>query len=167
MGSDIQRSGQAKRASSAGAVLLLWLALPDPAQSAGGAFLVDDAAIAPPGTCQSENWVSIAANHDLSGVVSPACTVTIGLPTELTAIYQGSVSGGTPTNSFGVQAKIAPIDTPTYALSLTAGFFTDSATQTVSGLVNMPMTFFPRPCRCRLASRQPRQRRLCHGRHRL
>jgi hypothetical protein len=141
MGSEVRHSGQARLVSRACAVPLLWLLLPDPARSAGGAFLVDDADVAPLGTCESENFVSAAANHDLTGLLSTACTVKIGVPTELSPYYQGSVSGGLSTSVYGLQAKVLAIDTATYGLSTTAGSFVDTATRTVSGFLNVPMTY--------------------------
>jgi hypothetical protein len=62
---------------------LVGLALPTRVDAAGGAFVVDDAEIAKPGDCKVESWVSSASNHDLLGVVSPACVANIGRPVEL------------------------------------------------------------------------------------
>jgi hypothetical protein len=138
-GGAAKRRGAMRRLGSL-TVAGLWLAMPCPAQAAGGAYAVDDADIGKPGSCQSESWISTATSHDFVGVVSPACVVTIGLPVEFTAVYQRGVTTGEWTTTPGGQAKIVPINNAMFALSLSAGLAWDSATRTVSGFVNMPLT---------------------------
>jgi len=117
------------------------IAVPSRGQAAGGAYIVDDADIGKPGSCQAENWVSTASTRDFTGVVSPACVVTIGLPVEFTATYQRSRTEGIWTTTPFGQAKIVPINNDKFAFSLSGAVIYDSATRSVSSFINMPLTF--------------------------
>ncbi|MCP1470688.1 hypothetical protein J3E64_002381 [Sphingobium sp. OAS761] len=57
-----------------GTVLLLALPTATPALAAGGADVVDDAAVETPGTCHLESWVTL--NDEKGGIINsaPACT---------------------------------------------------------------------------------------------
>lgn len=123
------------------AVVGMLFALPCRVEAAGGAYAVDDADIGKPGSCQNEAWVSYATSHDFVGITSPACVVKIGIPVEFTALYQRSRTGDLWTTAPSGQAKIVPINNDTFAFSLASGFIWDSATQTTSAFVNMPLTF--------------------------
>jgi hypothetical protein len=126
-----------------GSVTLAWLAFMQPAQveASVGAYLVDDADIGKPGSCQTETWLSTASNRDFLWVVAPICVVTIGLPVEFTAVYQRGRAEGEWSTTPVAQAKILPINGDRFALSLSSGMIWDSATQSLSGYVNMPLTF--------------------------
>lgn len=45
-----------------------------PALAAGGAHVVDDAAVETPGTCHAENWLTAASSRSGVANISPACT---------------------------------------------------------------------------------------------
>ena len=62
------------RSVTGSAILLLALLVAGPALAAGGAHVVDDAAVETPGTCHLENWVTLSSGD--SGLVNsaPACT---------------------------------------------------------------------------------------------
>jgi hypothetical protein len=121
----------------AGAVI----AMPSRGHAAGGAYIVDDADIGKPGSCQAENWVSTATNHDFTGVVSPACVVQIGLPIEFTGTYQRNRAEGIWTTAPFWQAKIVPINNDKFAFSLSGAVIYDSFTRSLSSFINMPLTF--------------------------
>ena len=53
------------------------------ARAAGGAFVVDDAAVDEPGACKVESSASFAGNRDFLGLVTPACVVPLFRPVEL------------------------------------------------------------------------------------
>ena len=53
------------------------------ARAAGGAFVVDDAAVDEPGACKIESSASFASNRDFVGLVTPACVVSLFRPVEL------------------------------------------------------------------------------------
>ena len=112
------------------------------AAHAGGAYVVDDAAIGKPGECQVEMWVSHAGNGDFVGVIQPACVVRIGLPIELTAVAQVARSHEWTTFA-GLQAKVVPIslEVSRVAIALSAGalFDTTNGDATIS-YVNVPVT---------------------------
>src|SRR5262245_31327439 len=54
-----------------------WLAMPSRVEAAGGAYLVDDADIGKPGSCQNEAWLATATHRDFTAVTSPACVFMI------------------------------------------------------------------------------------------
>jgi hypothetical protein len=70
----------ARLAGTAAAAVLF---LSGAAHAAGGAYVVDDAAIDDVGACKVESWISLASNTDLAAVSTPACVVPLFLPTEL------------------------------------------------------------------------------------
>ena len=53
------------------AIALLAMAAGDRAHAAGGAFVVDDAAIDDPGACKVESSISFAGNRDFVGLSRP------------------------------------------------------------------------------------------------
>ncbi|MDF0540718.1 hypothetical protein PX699_00045 [Sphingobium sp. H39-3-25] len=57
------------------AMTALLVLLPAPALAAGGAHIVDDAAVEEPGQCHFENWATLASGHAGLANVSPACTL--------------------------------------------------------------------------------------------
>src|SRR5262245_17913819 len=100
--------------------------------AAGGAYAVDDADIGKSGSCQIENWLSVATNRDFVGMISPACVITIGLPVEFTAIYQRSSTSGAWTVASGGAAKIVPVNNDRFAFSLVGQVTADSLTKSTS-----------------------------------
>ncbi len=56
------------------AVALGIAAMASPAPAAGGAHVVDDAAVEPPGTCHLESWLAVASGHSGQANLGPGCT---------------------------------------------------------------------------------------------
>jgi hypothetical protein len=126
------------------APLLCILALPAPAQAAGGAFAVDDSEVGKPGECKVESWVSFASNRDFAGVTSPACVANIVRPVELGAQFQRSRSDGEWGTSLTLKAKtnILPAETGKIGIGLAIAAPFDLLTRESSGFaVNVPVTF--------------------------
>lgn len=100
----------------------LWLALlaPASAYAAGGAYVVDDAAVGKPGECKVESWVALADNHDVQAITQPACVVKLGIPIEVTAAYARTRSDGEWQNFAGGKAKInlVPVETGRIGVAL-------------------------------------------------
>lgn len=111
------------------------------AEAAGGAYAVDDADIGKPGSCQNEAWASVATSRDFVGVESPACVVTIGLPVELTALYQRTRTASEWATTWGIQAKSVPVNTDQIAVGWTIGTARDVTTHRQLMFVNLPVTF--------------------------
>jgi hypothetical protein len=70
-------------------LLLAGLALL-PATATYGGFYVDDYEIGEVGSCNLDNFVSFASNHDFMAVTSPSCVVRIGVPVEIGTEVQRS-----------------------------------------------------------------------------
>lgn len=117
--------------------------LPAAAQAAGGAFVVDDALIGNPGECKVESWVSIASNHDVLAVTSPACVINAGIPVEAGATLVRTRSDGEWSTGLGPKAKIniVPLDDRGFALGLSGTTLWNLSTgQNVGSTVNVPFT---------------------------
>jgi hypothetical protein len=128
------------------APVLCILALPAPAQAAGGAFAVDDAEVGKPGECKVESWVSWASNEarDFIGVIAPACVANLGRPVELGAQYQRSRSDGEWGTSLALKAKtnILPVETGNIGVGVAiAAPFDLIAGQSSGFAVNVPVTY--------------------------
>src|SRR5262245_55082519 len=54
---------------------------------ADGAFVVEDADVAKPGSCKVESWGAAADNRDGMLVSNPACVFDLGRPVELSASF--------------------------------------------------------------------------------
>jgi len=114
--------GQRKHATAAIAAFVI-IAFPTRLHAAGGAFVVDDAQITAPNTCQVESWISFARNRDFAGVATPACTVDLGRPIELSAQLQRSRTIGIWSSLVTLQAKtiFQPVETGKVGFGLAAG----------------------------------------------
>src|SRR5262245_36181623 len=55
--------------------------------AADGAFVVEDADVAKPGSCKVESWGAAADNRDGMLVSNPACVFDLGRPVELSATF--------------------------------------------------------------------------------
>jgi hypothetical protein len=72
-------------------ILAIMIAVtPAGALAAGGAFVVDDAAVDEANHCTAQFWSSAASNHDFIAVAYPTCVVNLGKDVELGAIMQRS-----------------------------------------------------------------------------
>lgn len=83
---------QAQMAFGAGLVLL-----PMTANAAGGAHVVDDAAVETPGTCHVESWMTRHGDGGGRMVVAPACTREAWPALEIGAVIQHDRDGATAT----------------------------------------------------------------------
>lgn len=114
------------------------------AQAAGGAFVVDDVEIAKPGDCKVESWVQAASNHDFAAVTSPACVANLGMPVELSGLFQRSRSSDTWGTSGGVKAKVnlIPVEGHPFGLGIAGGVNWDLLSgANTSGFFYVPVTF--------------------------
>ena len=120
--------------------LICWSARAD---AAGGAYVVDDAAIGMPGECQVETWASHADNGHLVAALAPACVVDLGAPVEFTTTMLGSRANSEWMGTAGLQAKVilVPVGPATAGIALVAGTVVDfDRGQIASSFVNVPVT---------------------------
>jgi hypothetical protein len=109
---------------------------------AGGAYVVDDAAIGKPGECQVESWLSSANNGDFIGMTQPACVARLGIPVEFT-LTNAAVRSDAWVHFVGLQAKIVPVplEASRVALSLSVATTLDVTTGASTFThVNAPIT---------------------------
>jgi hypothetical protein len=119
---------------------VLAVLMPTCLHAAGGAFLVDDAAIGKPGECQVEAWSAHASNGHFTGVAQPACVASLGIPIEFTATFSVARTE-TWTTFAGMQAKVTPWDAGRIAVALSAGTLIDATSgDTTLSYVNVPLT---------------------------
>ena len=106
--------------------IAVWLVsfAPTGGYAAGGAYVVDDAAIAKPGECQVESWASHASNSHFIGTTQPACTVRLGIPVEFTAVFAATRADAW-TAFTGLQAKVVPMDRGGVTIAVSAGRLLD------------------------------------------
>jgi hypothetical protein len=123
------------------AVLCVLLAIPAQVEAAGGAYAIDDADIGKSGSCQNEAWASYSTHHDFLSVESPACVVTIGLPVEITALYQRARTAHEWATTGGIQAKAVPINNDRIAVSWAFGYAKDFTLQRDLAFANFPVTW--------------------------
>lgn len=119
------------------------LALPGQAEAAGGAFVVDDAAVGKPGNCKVELWASFADNSDRNAVTDPACVFDLGKPVEIGMQLQHARASGEWSTSLGPKLKvnILPVETGKIGLGLAGGTSVDLTTNGPgNSFVNVPAT---------------------------
>jgi hypothetical protein len=114
------------------------------AHAAGGAFAVDDAEVGAPGSCKVESWGSLADNHDLLGVVSPACVFNVGRPVELglsVARFRSEGAWGTELVLKG-KTSIIPVEPGKIGAGISFAPAIDLLTGEFAGsLLNVPLTY--------------------------
>lgn len=76
-----------------------------PALAAGGAHVVDDAAVETPGTCHFENWATLATGPSGLLNISPACTRKTWPNIELGASFTHSWAAGARQSQIGLTPK--------------------------------------------------------------
>jgi hypothetical protein len=115
------------------------------AHAAGGAFVVDDAAVDEPGACKVESSVSLANNSALIGMVTPACVVRLLQPTEIGVnIVRTRSNDGEWGTSILPKAKIniLPAETGKFGLAVASGSAFNVLTGEYTGsVVNVPVTY--------------------------
>ena len=128
------------RAGACAAILLL----AGHAHAAGGAYVVDDAAIDDVGTCKVESWISLASNTDLAAVSTPACVVPLFLPTELGLQAARTRTDGEWGTSLTPKFKTTLVkpEVGKFGLAISVGATFDVLTGENTGtFVNVPVTF--------------------------
>jgi hypothetical protein len=114
------------------------------AHAAGGAFVVDDAAVDDPGACKVESSLSFAGNRDFIGLSTPACVVPFFKPVELGMIFARTRQDGEWGSSIVPKAKmnILPVETGKFGLAISGGSSFDLLTGQYTGsFVNIPVTY--------------------------
>jgi hypothetical protein len=115
------------------------------AHAAGGAFVVDDAAVDEPFACKIESSVSFASNQAFLGVTTPACVLPWFRPTEIGLnIARARAQDGEWGTAVLPKAKmnILPADTGKFGLAITTGSAFNALTGEYTGsFVNVPVTY--------------------------
>jgi hypothetical protein len=114
------------------------------ARAAGGAFVVDDAAVDEPGACKVESSASFAGNRDFVGQVTPACVVPLFRPVELGVNIVRARQDGEWGTSLIPKAKmnILPVETGKLGLAISTGSAFNALTGEYAGsFVNVPVTY--------------------------
>jgi hypothetical protein len=117
---------------------------PASALAAGGAYVVDDAAIDDPGKCKVESWASAASNHDFTAVASPACVVKLGIPVELGGAIGRFRNGDSWTTNGGPKLKtnLVPVETGRFGIGLAGSAAWNLGTGQYTGnVLYVPITY--------------------------
>jgi hypothetical protein len=125
-------------------LLLPVLLLPAKANTAGGAFAVDDVEIGKPGDCEFDSWVSTASNHNLIATANPKCVFKPGIPVEFDGLIQRTRNDGVWGTSGTLFAKtnLIPVEGHPFGLGLEGGSSWDLVTGgNTGGYVFVPVTF--------------------------
>src|SRR5687767_6144979 len=121
-------------------IFALVLAAPGSGDAAGG-FVVDDADVGKPGDCKIESWVSSASNHDVIGVVSPACVANVGRPVEIGFSLARFRFDGVWSSELVIKGKtnLLPVEKGKLGLAISGGTAFDLLTGENSGsFINVP-----------------------------
>jgi hypothetical protein len=130
------------RSSYCYVLLLAGLALL-PATTMYGGFYVDDYEIGDVGSCNLDNWVSFASNHDFMAGTSPSCVVRLGVPVEIGTEVQRSRENGEWKSSGAVSGKVTLLPmTNGVGIGLSAESDWDLLNgASTGGNINVPVTF--------------------------
>lgn len=112
------------------------------AHAAGGAYVVDDAAIGSTGECQVESWIAVASNGDFVGVTQPACVVQLGVPVELMTTLQAVRIASEWATLTGLQGKfiLLPMGSGNLAVGMVLNTLFDTTKGANATFVNVPVT---------------------------
>jgi hypothetical protein len=114
------------------------------ARAAGGAFVVDDAAVDEPGACKVESSLSFGSNRDFIGLSTPACVVPFFKPVELGVNIVRTRQDGEWGTALIPKAKmnILPVETGKLGLAIATGSAFNVLTGEYTGsFVNVPVTY--------------------------
>jgi len=114
------------------------------AHAAGGAFLVDDAAVDEPGACKVESSLSFGSNRDFIGLSTPACVIPFFKPVELGVNIVRTRQDGEWGTALIPKAKmnILPVETGKLGLAIATGSAFNVLTGEYTGsFVNVPVTY--------------------------
>ena len=115
-----------------------------PVSAAGGAYVVDDAAIDDIGACKVESWISLASNTDLLAVSNPTCVVPLFLPVEIGVLAARVRADGEWNTSVAPKFKMTVIkpDVGKFGFAISGGAVFDILTgQNTGAFVNIPVTY--------------------------
>jgi hypothetical protein len=113
------------------------------ANAAEGAFEVDDADVASPGSCKVESWASFGGNGDFIGTTNPACGVNLYRDFEVGAEWVRARSNGEWTTGVApkVKTNLIPTAIGSWGVALQAAVAYDfTARQTAAYAVTVPAT---------------------------
>lgn len=114
-------------------------------RAAGGAFLVDDAAVDDPFSCKIESSASMASNQAFIGVTTPACVLPLFKPVEIGVnIIRTRTSEGDWGTAVLPKAKmnILPVEVGKFGLAVSTGSAFNVLTGEYTGsFVNVPATY--------------------------
>jgi hypothetical protein len=115
------------------------------ARAAGGAFLVDDAAVDEPFACKIESSASMASNQTFLGQITPACVLPLFKPIE---VGVNIIRTRQPDGDWGTgvlpkfKMNILPVETGKFGLAISAGSLFNVLTGEYAGsFVNVPVTY--------------------------
>lgn len=123
---------------------MIAIALPSETRAAGGAYVVDDAAVGKAGSCKIESWASFADDGDVNAVSNPACVFDLGKPVEIGVQFQRARSSGEWDTLLTPKAKVnlVPVETGKIGVALTGELGLNATT---GGLgishINVPLTW--------------------------
>jgi len=115
------------------------------ADAAGGAFVVDDAAVDDPFACKIESSASFASNTAFVGMTTPACVLPLFRPTEIGFnIVRTRNQDGDWGTGLVAKAKmnLLPVETGKVGLAVVGGSAFDLVTGEYAGsFFNVPVTY--------------------------
>jgi hypothetical protein len=120
------------------------LLLSGEAHAAGGAFVVDDAAIDDPGNCKVESSLSFTSHRDFLALSTPACVVPFIRPVEIGVIAARTRVDDVWGTSLVPKAKmnILPVEVGKFGLAIAGGARFDVLTgQHTESFINVPVTY--------------------------
>jgi hypothetical protein len=112
--------------------------------AAGGAYVVDDAAIDDVGACKVESWISLASNTDLLAVSNPACVVPLFLPVEIGVLAARVRADGEWGTTVLPKAKMTLVkpEVGKFGVAIAGGMTFNALTgENTGSFVNVPVTY--------------------------
>jgi hypothetical protein len=132
-------------ARAVGAAFAAIALLSDAALAAGGAFIVDDAAVDDPFSCKIETSGSFGGNQSFIGISTPACVLPLFKPTE---IGVNLIRTRGPDGEWGAgvlpkfKMNILPVETGKFGLAIVGGSLFNAMTgEYAATFFNVPVTY--------------------------
>jgi hypothetical protein len=100
------------------------------AWAANGAYAVDDADVAAPGSCKIESFLAFASNRDFIAAATPSCAIDLGRTFEFSGQFQRFRADGEWGTSLQLKAKtnILPVQTGKIGMGAAGGASFDLVT---------------------------------------
>jgi len=115
------------------------------ARAAGGAFVVDDAAVDDPFSCKIESSASLGSNQSFIGMSTPACVLPLFKPTEIgvNIIRTRQPDGDWATGVLPkFKTNILPVETGKFGLAISGGSLFNALTgEYAASFFNVPVTY--------------------------